>query len=143
MVSVRNDGTYVSTDEGDTWTKESDEVYACLIEWDGYIWACPREDIEHMWVRTETVLTDIPKRWETGPQFSDVSGTRCDDELPECEDLWPTVALELGADPFAEIEPSEPAIRVSVEKRGCGHNSALFFMPWWLLGRRTREKEHR
>ena len=143
MVSVNGDGTYISTDHGDSWTQESTEVYGCLIDGDGYIWACPREASANMWIRTESALTDVPKDWERGPQFSDVSGTRCDDALPECADLWPTVALELGADPFAEIEQPEPVVTEHVERSGCKHTSALLLTPWWAWGLRRREKETR
>jgi len=134
MVSVQNEGTHVSDDHGNTWVWEAEDVYACLIDKDDYIWACPREESEHMWVRTETPLLESPKQWENGPRFSDVSGTRCGDEWPVCEDLWPTVALELGVDPLAEFQ-EEDAV-VEPKTGGCGSKAALVFFPWWLLGRR-------
>jgi len=137
MISVKGEGTYLSANQGESWEWEEAEVYDCLVVHDANISACSTEGSEHMWVRTESAVLDRPKQWETGTRFSGVSGTRCGDELPECEDLWPTVALELGADPVAQFEqtetdtPSEP-----IENSGCGRRAAWLFGPWWLFGRR-------
>jgi hypothetical protein len=134
MVSVNNEGTWVSSDQGDTWTQDGVDTFSCLVAHDDFIWGCPNDGSEYMWLRTDDPLDVSPKTWETGPTFSDVSEPRCGDELPECELIWPTVALELGINLAEVATRPEAADEPEPEKVcGCGAHAAVLMAPWWLL----------
>jgi len=136
MVSVNREGTWLSSDQGESWTWGDAETFACLVDHDDFIWGCPNDGSEHMWLRTGDPLGVSPKTWESGPMFSDVSEPRCGDELPQCELIWPTVALELGVDLTEVVTRPEAATEAEAQAEktgGCGAQAAVFMAPWWVL----------
>ena len=140
MVSVNREGSWLSPDQGQTWTFGDDRTYDCLIHRDNALWACPNDGDPTIWVRTESNILDANKQWEWGPSFADVSGPRCSHTLPVCDDLWPTVALEMGVDILAQFDDDEPSFApVQGPSQGCGAQAALLWLPWWWVRIRTRK----
>jgi hypothetical protein len=149
VVSIDGVGTQVSTDAGDTWTPTGEQTFQCLVSEDSYIWGCPSAGSDTLWMRTTDDITSDDHQWETGPSFSTVSEPRCEDELPQCDAVWPQVAEELGLE-STDTGEATATRKPKQTQSGCGSQAAMVFFPWGLLwiGRRrpsmrTQHHTHR
>jgi hypothetical protein len=144
LVSVDGQGIIESTDHGAHWTLQTEQTVGCLVAHDDQIWACPTDDTQTLWARSDGLDISEYASWTMGPRFVEVSEPRCANELPQCNDLWPQVSEELGI----ESLDTGVAAKAGMDNGqcGCGSSAAVLLFPWGLLWadrRRLRGEDHR